>query len=227
MGPDLENYSSSVFIHEGNSYKFPDCVENSLLQLLKVITWNGTNFDVGYLPPQSRPELKQIFIDINSQKINDRFINLVSNIESLNIYKNHENGVKYEISSNIDNFFAILNYLLNTNITEINESTDLTINPNIKSITLEGSLLKLELNSGENFLVSIKEGHSSHMTVTDILDYLPTYDYLNLIIFFTSVNPIYSLLNFNILHRIIHINYNNEEVFTKINIILKNQMKLA
>jgi len=58
------------------------------------------------------------------------------------------------------------------------------------------------------------------LTISDLGEYLYKYDYLNVIILFTTVYSIFSILKFNILERLLQINYNDDDILNNSNKLL-------
>ena len=210
--PHTESYSSSKYTFEGKDYIFPDCVENTLYQLLKVVTYDGLNFNSNFLPSTTKEEVKDLFTRLTPEtNLKDEFIGLITNIGDLSdIYKNDVSGVFYEIKSTRENFMRILNYLLG-----INNIKSLKKNPRIVDITFENEIMEIDFGENGKFLAAIKKGHSSHMIVTDILRYLELFDYINIILLFSQLYPLFSIIRFNILTRFIfHCNFSQVSSFS-------------
>ena len=218
--PNLESYSSSKYTFEEIDYVFPDCVENTLYQLFKALTWTGNRYETSYLPATSKEQLIDIFTRLRPEtNLKHEFINIVTNIPNLpEIYKKEKNGVKYEIASTPENFTKILSYLIGANIEE--DINILKINPNIINISFENETFEINFGLIGKFLATVKPGHTSHIIVTDLLEYLKTFDYINIIIIFSQLYPLFSILRVNILTRFIQINKNSSDILNRINKII-------
>ena len=218
--PNMESYSSSKYTFDGQSYIFPDCVENTIYQLLKALTWTGDNYNINYLPETTIPQVKNIFTKLTSDSnLKEEFVNVITNISTLSdVYKKDISGVKYEIASTIPNFAKVLNYIFKIDILESIE--DLKINPDIKNIIFEGETIEVDFGEKGKFLATIKPGHATHMIVNDILDYFIGFEYINIIIIFSQLYPLFSILRFNILTRFIQINKNDHPILEGINEII-------
>ena len=223
--PPLETYSNSTYQKDGKSYTFPDCVENTLLQFLKVITWDSTNntYNKEYLL-STNDNFKNIFDITDTKQMNQTFINLITNVSDLDIYKKEgETGIKYEIGSTIQNFIRILSYLFDADISEDNLDI-IHRNENISSITIIKKQITINIENETygkcSFIANINDSHSSHLTISDLGEYIYKYDYLNVIILFTTVYSIFSILKFNILERLLQINYNDDDILINSNKLL-------
>ena len=115
--PNYHTYGQSTFIdNDSKEYNFPDCVENTLLQLIKTLCWlpDEKKFDSNLLPTTTISSLKTFMDSLNdtndnTKNIKNNFTSIISNIDELKtIYKNND---KYEIKSDLDNVVKLLFYL--------------------------------------------------------------------------------------------------------------------
>lgn len=204
--PSYHTYSQSFYIEGSNNYGFPDCVENTLLQFIKTICWNykTKTFDKDLLSSNTIIPLKN-FIDKlntdndNSLEIKNEFTSIVSNIPTLsNIYKNNN---KYEIKSDIDNFFKVLNYLFpDVSLKNIIKKSKI-----IKSIEESDSNIILKAKDKSKIIFSIKSGHSSHYVLLKQKPDFDSYIYHNLIILLTSNYSFLSLISIDIIKKLVKI----------------------
>jgi len=143
--PRYDNYSATIYIHKGNEMSYPNCVENTLLQMIKTHCWNSEEkkFDSKFLPETANSELREFIRELtpdndDSTYIKTLFGNLVSNVEKLrHVYGNDST---YEIESNTSNYIDVLNYLFGTEVTFDNFNKFFeTINksPNINKIYIQ------------------------------------------------------------------------------------------
>jgi hypothetical protein len=143
--PRYDNYSATIYIHKGNEMSYPNCVENTLLQMIKTHCWNSEEkkFDSALLPVTSNGKLIKFINELtpdnnDSTYIKTLFGNLVSNVEKLrHVYGNDST---YEIESNTSNYIDVLNYLFGTEVTFDNFNRIFeTINksPNINKIYIQ------------------------------------------------------------------------------------------
>jgi hypothetical protein len=171
--PQLYDYYQMDY----NGKKYPDCVENTLLQFLKILSWNGSRFDISLVPSLSTDfkifldELNRNIPNTNLISIKNRFSNMVSNIDDLvkeNIYKNEIGGkFVYEIKSTPQNFLKILSYIYDNDFSNIIDEIDIksqfTLNPNIQSIILNKTsnmyTFKIQLEKTQINII-IQFGHS-------------------------------------------------------------------
>lgn len=198
---------------------YPDCVENTLLQLVKTHCWNGTNFDITKLPNSTIPELKCFIMKLtpgndNSQDIKNEFGYIVSNIKNIE-YKNKQE--KYEIISNINNFIKIVNYLFglsSTKETFINNLIKNNNNGNIKNIILNKNNTITYIFNTIKINFFIKKFHSCHNLFNEIN--LSSYCFYNIIVFFTSNYENLYTNNFN-MYRFISKTRKQNELYVNFN----------
>lgn len=202
--PSYHTYGITQVNIDDTDYQFADCVENTLLQLIKTHCWNSEKklFDPNYLPVTSIPKLIAFINELNIDNDNtpimkNKFGAIVSNIRKLDfIYKNRWN---YEISSDINNFILILNYLFGLESNTETVASNLMQsrkNPQIIDIVLNGNTIEYKLlNVTINFFIN--KGHSSHSVTNSKTNY-NEYKYINLIKFFTSNYSLVSVFRLNI-----------------------------
>jgi hypothetical protein len=168
-----------------NGKNYPDCVENTLLQFLKILSWGGTSFKSNLVPSLCTDfktfldDLNRNITNTNLNSIKNRFSNMVSNIDDLvrdNVYKNGITGVGfYEIKSTPKNFLRILSYIYDNDFEnipdEINIKSLFTTNPNIISIVLNKSLyaytFQIQLDKTQINII-IQNGHSFFRNISRI-----------------------------------------------------------
>lgn len=237
--PTYHNYGQSKFISdEGIEYNFPDCVENTLLQFIKTLTWNSEtkSFNVNYLPKNSMKQLKDFISNLNvqndnTQEIKNNFVSIVSNIRTFeNIYKNIN---KYEIKSSIENFIKIASYLFGlkyddqeTFVKYINKKYK-NKSANVKNITIENNTILVESIDDTKIIFTINVGHSTHHVSSNIICFLDTFIYTRLVLSLTSNYSLLTSLNLNIFQILEKINKNNEFTGPNINekeVLLDNKL---
>jgi hypothetical protein len=208
--PKIFRYGNATF--ENN--QFPDCVENTLLHFVRAIIWDPTTqkYNTEFLPDSSIQELKD-FVELlktgneNTQEIKNKFNEIIQDRDQNNelfnnVYKKTNNGVNYEIKSNIINFKTFLNYLFG--ITDCIQYKYKNIN--IKEIKEDDSKIYIEYNDlPYMYVFNINIGHSSvsknitnYIILTNIVHSLTNYTYINLIYLLSSDYNNHKITNFNI-----------------------------
>ena len=227
--PNYHPYGMTILTN--NKGSFADCVENTLLQLIKTHCWDSNlhKFNSKYLPRKSNNKLIK-FINLltiendNTQEIKSMFGEIVSNISGLSyIYKNYNS---YEIESNINNFIFILNYLFGLNSNSDTLSRDLfnsEKNPQITEITLNENIIEYKFSyNSVNFFIN--KGHSSH-SISQTVDVMyDNYMYIKLIKFFTSNYSFMVLINFNMYRFISMLNRDKKPIVNFIELCLDQNL---
>ena len=218
--PIYHPYGQSTFIDIEDSskeYNFPDCVENTLLQLIKTLCWNPDNkkFNSDLLPSTTIQSLKTFINSLNdsndnTKAIKNNFTSIVSNITELKtIYKNIN---KYEIESDLDNVVKLLFYLLGRKISTDYEKlikllkkkpskSDIFRNKIIENIIIENKTIVLKL-SDISIIFSFTPGHATHFVLSDDQAQFDSYIYRDLIVSLTSNYSFLTSISFNIHHYI-------------------------
>ncbi len=181
----INPYGQSTY--KGNI--FSNCVENAILQLLKILAWKDGIYDIDLLPEGTSEEIKNIIKRINSEplkietdKIMNDFVVLVSNVKNIK-YRNDE----YNIKSYIENVGNILNYVFN-NETVPGGIKDFSkifnrINDDTDEYSLEQNDNKIIINKN-NFSINIiiDDGHTFiNNKIYSIYNLLNKYKYKNII----------------------------------------------
>jgi ankyrin repeat protein len=207
IGVPIIPYGQSTY--KGNS--FPNCVENTLLQLLKILAWKQYEYNIYLLPEGISQKFKDIIeridkepLKIETKEIMDDFVVLVSNVANI-IYGNNN---EYNITSGIENVGNILNYIFNGNTVsggisnyndrifkKINEDTDeyrLEQKDNIIIINKNTFKINIIINQGHAFIDN---------KINSIYEYINYYKYLSIIYTFNytkddRINFSKSFINF-------------------------------
>ncbi len=179
-------YNESTY----NGHVFPNCVENTLLQLLKILSWKNNKYDIDLLPKGINKEFIDIIERINSEplkietdKIMNDFVALVSKVMHIE-YRFGDHNIK-SLPINVGN---ILNYIFNgetlkEGIKDYNKLIFEKINSNTDEYTLEqqDNLIIIDKN---NFKINIiiNEGHTSIDNKNNkIYNLIETYKYLDIL----------------------------------------------
>jgi ankyrin repeat protein len=194
-------YGQSTY--NGNS--FPNCVENTILQLLKILAWNDNKYFIELLPTGISENIKNIIRRINveplkkeTNKIMDDFVILLSNIPNIEYNKGN-----HDIVSNIGNIGKVLNYVLNNvnptskSITNYNQEIFNKINEQSKTYNLiqKNNIIIIKKNSFEINII-INNGHASiEDKINDIYKFINTYKYINMLYTFNYSKD--DSINFN------------------------------
>jgi hypothetical protein len=216
--PKLYNYYQMSY--KGNT--FPDCVENTLLQFLKVICWDGSKYDENLLL-NIRLDFKTFMRELNnkednSQEIKDEFAKLLSEKSELNdlgLYKTPTTAPICEIISNDTNFMLVLSYIFNSNnLPELDNGQDfkslLTSNGNINSIKylpdVEETIIEINPISNSKIKFFIRNGHSELRSIAltniwkftdpqEYYKYFTGFKYFDYFIILNSVKEYYPIDN--------------------------------
>jgi len=183
--------SNSVSVR--NEQHFTTCVENAMLQLLKIITWDKNKYNLDLLPKSVSESIKGIIIKINNepnkketQIIMDEFVELISNVP--NIDYNIPNT--YNIKSNVNNVGNVLNYIFNgstipggiSNFNNIFKDINIKFQDDYELIQKDTNI-EIKLNKiSFIFNIIIREGHSFVLDNDEnIYTHIHDYKYLNII----------------------------------------------
>jgi ankyrin repeat protein len=191
----LEKIGVPIIPYGQSTYKdniFPNCVENTLLQLLKILAWQGDKYNIDLLPEGISEDIKKIIeridkepLKVETKKIMDDFVVLVSNVDS-NIKYRH--NCEYNIVSSIENVGNILNYIFNRKtvsggISNYNDRIFKKINDNTDEYRLEqkGNMIIIDKNSFKINII-INDGHASiDNKISSIYNLINTYKYLSIL----------------------------------------------
>ena len=183
--------SNSLSVRNGIS--FTTCVENAMLQLLKIILWENNQYNIELLPDSVTEPIKNILRKINNEstkketeQIMDEFVELLSKDPNIHYRINDS----YNIISDINNVGNILNLIFkgftkaggisdyNVIFEDINETFQDYYNLQQKNSNIEIKKNKI------NFLfnIVIREGHSYVVDNDEnMYKYINNYEYLNII----------------------------------------------
>jgi ankyrin repeat protein len=209
----LEKIGVPIIPYGQSTYKdniFPNCVENTLLQLLKILAWQDDKYNIYLLPEGISEDIKKIIeridkepLKVETKKIMDDFVVLVSNIKNID-YRDGD----HNIVSNKQNVGNILNYVFNSEtvcggISNYNDQIFKKINDNTEEYSLEQKDDKIIIDKN-NFKINIIiiDGHASIEDKIDtIYNLINTYEYLNILYTFNytkddSINFDYEFVNF-------------------------------
>ncbi len=183
-------YGQSTY--KGDS--FPNCVENIILQLLKILAWEDDKYNIDLLPEGISEGIKNIIKRINQEplkietkKIMDDFVILVSAIKYID-YRYGQNQKDHNIASNKKNVGNILNYIFNDDtviggIENYNDQIFEKINDNTDKYRLQqkDDTIIIDKNSFKINII-IKDGHTFiGNKINTIYDLINTYKYLSII----------------------------------------------
>jgi ankyrin repeat protein len=211
IGVPIIPYGQSTY--KGDS--FPNCVENTILQLLKILAWKNDKYYIDLLPEGISECIKKIIERINQEplkietkEIMDDFVVLVSAINNID-YRDGQNPKKdHNIASNKKNVGNILNYIFNSDtikggIEDYNDQIFKKINDNTEEYSLEqkDNIIIIDKNSFKINII-IKDGHASIDDKIDMIyRFITTYKYLNILYTFNytkddSINFDKNFINF-------------------------------
>ncbi len=203
----LEKIDVPIVPYGQSTYKgniFSNCVENTILQLLKILAWQNDKYNINLLPEGISKEIKNIIERINKEtlkietkEIMDDFVVLLSNIKNID-YRNGD----HNIVSNKQNVGNILNYVFNSEtvcggISNYNDQIFKKINDNTEEYSLEQKDDKIIIDKN-NFKINIIiiDGHASIDDKIDTIYILiNTYEYLNILYTFNYTKD--DSINFN------------------------------
>jgi ankyrin repeat protein len=206
IGVPIIPYSQSTY--KGST--FSNCVENTILQLLKILAWKDDKYNIDLLPERISKDFRDVIKRINSEpskietnNIMNDFVVLVSNIKNID----YRNG-NHNIESNKQNLGNILNYVFNGKtviggISNYNDQIFEKINSNTDNYKLEqkDDTIIIDKNSFKINII-IKDGHSSiDNKIYTIYDLINIYKYLSIIYTFNytkddSINFDENFINF-------------------------------
>jgi hypothetical protein len=196
------------------TYNYLNCVENGILEFIKILFWDQRQFEIK-LPDENKKTktktfllLEEIFYDINQNLKNEineiNEINIQSFYESSEynkkidkLFSGHDNILykkyesKYEMISNMDNFYKMLCIILNFENEEKLKEYLKTINEynsNITDIIITDGLIEIHIEDYKLYTITIQTGHTylSSFDNINIFD-LIKYEYLNLLIYNTNI----------------------------------------
>lgn len=174
--PKLYDYSTMVYSY----YTYPDCVENTILQFLKMICWDGTSYN-SKLFINIRDDfykfiemLNSYITNTNAKTVKDEFSKLLSGkLEFKAMYKKPDVDPVCEIKSTVENFFKVLSYIFEQNLNTCEKDSDIkkfiTTNAKIISIIYKPSLdfANIEIKSEKiKIIFNINNGHSKFQNVS-------------------------------------------------------------
>ncbi len=194
MNIPIISYSQSVY--KGNI--FSNCVENTILQILKILAWDSGKYNINLLPKGINKKLTDILERINlepslteSKEIMDDFVALISGGEHTDIklknlkYRNVQQF--YNIISNTENIGNLLNYIFNNETTKEGISDYNIIFDKINSETQAYSIkhdINMIIIKKNGFIINaiIKNGHAFiDYKDKNIYKLINTYEYSNII----------------------------------------------
>jgi len=212
----IENYIKHTIHHnEGivihfkineKIYSYANCVENGILEFIKILFWNQKEFVIK-LPKKNKEImsepfklLNEIFDDINSnleneEKIKSLYNNTTYHNKIHKLFSNHDtisyskiiNNYKYEMDSSITNFLEMLRIILNFETEEeLNEYLREIKNYNeyISEIKFVDTLLEIFIQNNKLYTISISPSHTELKSLNNnSINTLIEYDYLNLLIY--------------------------------------------
>ncbi len=191
----LEKIGVPIIPYGQSKYKgnfFSNCVENTMLQLLKILAWEDDKYNIALLPEGINEDFKDIIkridkepLKVETNEIMDDFVLLVSNIDTNIIYRNN---CEYNIASNIENVGNILSYIFNGNtvsggISNYNDRIFKKINDNTDEYSLEqkDNIIIIDKNSYK-INIKIDDGHASiDNKISSIYNLINTYKYLDIV----------------------------------------------
>ena len=209
--PKVFKYSVATF--ENN--KFPDCVENTLLHFVRAIIWDPykQNYNYEFLPDESKKELKEFVKNLkigneNTPEIKNEFNKIIQNKDRFrDFYKKTNDGINYEILSNISNFKTFLKYLFNIPYDDFY----MYKNPNISNIYEDNTRICIEYyNISCVYVFNIYDGHSKVTKNITNPNILIKYTYINLIYLLSSDYINHEITKFNIYDKYIK-NYSDKD----------------
>jgi ankyrin repeat protein len=192
----LEKIGVQIIPYGQSTYKgqiFPNCVENTMLQLLKILAWEENKYNINLLPKGISQKFKDIIeridkepLKIETKEIMDDFVILVSDIPNI-MYGNKD----HNITSNKENVGNILNYIFNGitvkgGIEDYNNKIFKSINDssNAYSLDQKDNLIIID-NYKFKINIIIEEGHASiDNKIDNIYRELYNYKYQKLIYIF-------------------------------------------
>ena len=199
--------------YERITYKgisFANCVENTLLQIIKILSWNNGNYDINKLPLSHHPGLNEILNLLNQTtnkndtlEIINKFLDIVS---GLDIIKYRHETERIEIVAETSNITKLLSYLLTKNFETDIRKLNINYNGDIedaKDITING-----------NIRVNVDDGHTE-IKLMNQNTLISNYHYRNLIYYFNNIKTVINTSND------IHIFANDIDEFDKKFIIKK------
>ena len=167
--------------YERITYKgifFANCVENTLLQIIKILSWNNENYDINKLPISHHLGLNEILYLLNqttnkndTPEIINKFLDIVSGLDIIEYRYPKE---RIEIISNTPNIIKSLSYLLTQNF-----ETD------IRKLKLNIDYAR-DIIINSNITVLINPGHTEILLI-DQNTLEPNYYYNNLIYYFNNI----------------------------------------
>jgi hypothetical protein len=237
----IHDYEGIVihFKYNSQDYSYTNCVENGILEFIKILFWNQKEFEIK-LPDENKNNettnerfklLKEIFNDINSNLENkekieslykkteyhDKIHKLFSNHDTIS-YSKIINNYKYEMNSSMEIFLKMLRIILNFEteeelkkyLGEINK-----YNKYISEIKFSDRLLEIFIQNNKLFTISISPGHTELKSLNNTnIDTLIEYDYFNLLIYNSNI---ISIFNINEDECKIFINFYNRHLYEKQN----------
>ena len=209
--PKVFKYGNASF--ENNN--FPDCVESTLLHFVRAIIWDPykQNYNYDFLPDESNKELKEFVKNLkigneNTLEIKNEFNNIIQNKDMFRgFYRRSDNGINYEILSNISNFKKFLKYLFNIEF----DDNSMYKNPNISNIYENNSKIYIEYYDILcMYVFNIYDGHSKVTKNITNPNILINYAYINLIYLLSSDYINHEITKFNIYEKYIK-NYSDKD----------------
>ena len=215
-------HSFGGFKIKTKSEEYINCLENGILEFLKILFWDQKKFKIN-LPEENKETetlklLLDIFNDINknlnnitsfydSKEYNQKIHKLFSGHDNI-VYIKYNDKNKYEIKSSMENFYEMLRIILNFDtIDELKEyfNSINTYNSNIIKIIKTDMTIEICIENYKLYTITIETSHTYLTSFDNIhINILKEYDYFYLLLYYTDI---ISILDEKQLTRFIFYNY--------------------
>jgi len=222
------NYIKHSILHLGGfvikteKYSYTNCVENSILEFIKILFWDQTQFEIKLPEENIETEtetlklLRDIFNDINknlnnitsfyeSNEYNKKIDHLFSGHN--NIYYRNNDKTKsllyplytYEMDSTMNNVYNMLCIILNFKTEEelkkyLGEINNYNTDITKIDITDKDGIIDIYINEYKLYTINIETGHAYLESFEKIgIFELIEYDYFNLLIYNTNIISNYNI----------------------------------
>jgi len=222
------NYIKHLILHLGGfvikteKYSYTNCVENSILEFIKILFWDQTQFEIKLPEENIETEtetlklLRDIFNDINknlnnitsfyeSNEYNKKIDHLFSGHN--NIYYRNNDKTKsllyplyaYEMDSTMNNVYNMLCIILNFKTEEelkkyLGEINNYNTDITKIDITDKDGIIDIYINEYKLYTINIETGHAYLESFEKIgIFELIEYDYFNLLIYNTNIISNYNI----------------------------------